>query len=110
MTETEKRSLFSILHQIIIVEIPDALTVEKYGGTLYTLRPDEKEGQFCGVFPYKSHVQLSFARGSELDDPEGLLGGNGKLRRHLNFENAGQVDARIIKRFLQSAAQISNGQ
>jgi len=37
--------------------VPASQTVSKYGGTLLTLKPEEKEGQFCGVFIYKEHVQ-----------------------------------------------------
>ncbi len=58
--------------------LPKSSKVAKYGGTLYTLKPDLKKGQFCGVFPYKAHVQLSFAQGASLDDPDGLLEGGGK--------------------------------
>ena len=70
MTETENRNLIERLDSLVMSAAPKAATVTKYGGTLYTLKPDEKEGQFCGVFPYKKHVQLSFALGVDLDDPD----------------------------------------
>ena len=94
------------LDRLILDVAPDATRVAKYGGTLYTLQPDEKEGQFCGVFAYKAHVQLSFARGAELADPDGVLEGNGKLRRHLTFKAAADVDERGVKRLLRSAAKL----
>ena len=85
MTDAEKNNLIAALDQIIISVAPKASTVGKYGGTLYTLRPNEKEGQFCGVFPYKNHVQLSFTRGSELDDPSEVLNGAGTAQAAHQF-------------------------
>ena len=103
MTETEKDKLVTALDKLVRSVVPKASTVAKYGGTLYTLRPNEKEGQFCGVFPYKNHVQLSFARGSELDDPSGVLEGSGKARRHINFTDSDELDVLTIKKLIRSA-------
>lgn len=106
MTDAEKQSLIELLDTLVMAAVPKAIKVAKYGGTLYTLKPDEKEGQFSDVFPYKAHVQLSFAQGASLDDPEGLLEGGGKYRRHLTFKNLEDVDAKIIKRFCKAAAKL----
>ncbi|WP_037253241.1 DUF1801 domain-containing protein [Rhodopirellula europaea] len=62
-----------LLDSLVIAAVPKASKVPKYGGTLYTLKPEEKDCQFCGVFSCKSHVQLSFAQASLLDDSDGLL-------------------------------------
>jgi hypothetical protein len=106
MTETEKKNLVELLDSLVMAAVPKSTKVPKYGGTLYTLKPDEKEGQFCGVFPYKAHVQLSFAKGVELEDPDGLLEGGGKIRRHLTYKSLDDVDAKIIRRFCKAAAKI----
>ena len=79
----------------------------KYGGTLYTLRPNEKEGQFCGFFPYKDHVQLAFSNGVALIDPRQLLGGTGKLRRHVNFAALDQIDPEGLSELLDNAVRLS---
>ena len=86
--------------------VPKAVTEEKYGGTLFSVHPEEKEAQFCGVFSYTAHVQLSFARGTELADPDGLLKGGGKYRRHLNFKNIEDVDSKSLHRFIKSSAKL----
>lgn len=85
-------SIADELEEFIRQTVPACRTVKKYGGTLFTLKPDEKEGQFCGVFIYKKHVQLSFSNGAELEDPGQLLSGSGKRRRHLNFPDLIKVD------------------
>ncbi len=106
MTDDQKNNLIELLDSLVMAVVPKASKVPKYGGTLYTLKPDEKEGQFCGVFPYKAHVQLSFAQGTSLDDPDGLLEGGGKFRRHLTFKSLDNVDAKVVKRFTKAAAKL----
>ncbi|TWU39546.1 DUF1801 domain-containing protein [Novipirellula artificiosorum] len=105
MTDAEKQKLIELLDSLVMVAVPKSTKVAKYGGTLYTLRPDEKEGQFCGVFPYKAHVQLSFAQGTLLDDPEELLEGSGKFRRHLTYQSLDDVDAKVVKRFSKASSK-----
>lgn len=95
-----------VLDSLVITAVPKASKVAKDGGTLYTLKPEEKEGQFCGVFPYMAHVQLSFAQGASLDDPDGLLEGGGKFRRHLTYKSLDDVDAKIVKRFTKAASKL----
>jgi len=105
MTNTEKDCLTELLHGLILRAVPKAETRSKYGGVLYTVKPDEKEGQFCGVFGYKGHVQLSFSRGATLDDPAGLLKGGGKLRRHISFTSPDELPEKQLIRLLKAAAK-----
>ena len=51
MTDAEKQNLVELLDSLVMAAVPKAAKVAKFGGTLYTLRPAEKEGQCCGVFP-----------------------------------------------------------
>ena len=86
--------------------VPDSSSVSKYGGTLFTLKPEEKEGQFCGVFVYSAHVQLSFSNGPMLMDERKLLIGSGKHRRHVNFSSADQIDYLYLKELICQAAKL----
>ncbi len=99
-------SLAGELEAFIQQTIPDATTVSKYGGTLFTLKAEEKEGQFCGVFIYKQHVQISFSQGALLDDPKQLLAGSGKLRRHMNFKSMTDVDSADLENLLVQSSQL----
>jgi len=94
------------LEALISATIPKSQTVQKYGGTLFTLKPDEKEGQFCGVFIHKAHVQISFSKGAQLKDPKSLLSGNGKFRRHLNVSDISNVDLVGLKNLLRQASKL----
>lgn len=95
------------LHELICQVVPKTSTVAKYGGMLYTLKPTEKEGQFCGVFIYKSHVQLAFSKGTLLDDPDNLLSGTGKLRRHINFKPSDDINRKSVSKLLNQASKLS---
>lgn len=106
MNDQEKADLISKLTEIVIKAVPKAHAVSKYGGTLYTLKPDDKEGQFCGLFSYADHVQLAFSQGAMLKDPDNLLQGKGKLRRHINFENAQEINKAALNRMLKEAVKV----
>jgi len=103
----ELTALADQLENFIQETIPESTTVKKYGGTLFTLRPEEKEGQFCGVFLQKKNVQISFSNGGELKDPKGLLSGTGKIRRHVNFTSADEVEFKELGKLLKQAAKLS---
>ena len=105
MNETEKQIITKMLDDLIKKASPKSQTVEKYGGILYTVKPDEKEGQFCGVFAFKNHIQLSFANGTDLEDPKAILQGNGKFRRHVNFQSADEVNEKVLLALLKQASK-----
>lgn len=107
--ETNALDLISIANELeafIQNTVPDAVTVSKYGGTLFTLKPEEKEGQFCGVFTYAKHVQLSFSLGAQLDDPKRFLLGSGKFRRHINVKNKEEINFEYFNYLLSQASQL----
>lgn len=110
ITGIEQDAIIERLDQMIRHVSPEAQTLPKYGGVLYTLRPDEKEGQFCGVFPYKDHIQLAFSQGAALKDPRQVLGGTGKFRRHINVSNLQEIDVDIVTELLENAVQVSQSQ
>jgi len=99
-------SLADELEALIRQVVPKSETVQKYGGTLFTLSPEEKEGQFCGVFLHKKHVQLSFSKGAMLKDPNKLLLGSGKFRRHVNYTSSKDIDIKSLEKLLKQAAKL----
>jgi len=86
--------------------VPKCHSVSKYGGRLFTLKPEEKEGQFCGVFVQKQNVQLSFSKGAQVADPKKLLAGSGKFRRHINFKSIEEINENDLKKLLINAAKL----
>jgi len=54
-----------------------------------------KQGQgFIHIATYANHVNIGFDRGTELEDPEGLLKGTGKLIRHIRLNTVSKCKAR----------------
>ena len=104
MNETEKQIITQMIDEIILRTIPTAKTIPKYGGILYTAKPNEKESQFCGIFRYKNHVQLSISNDPVLKDPDGILLGNGTTRRHINFKSPDEINESAIKSLIKQAA------
>lgn len=107
MNDIQKKIISQMLDELILKAAPKSTTVSKYGGVLYTLRPEDKEGQFCGIFVYKNHVNLSFGNGASLKDPDGVLLGNGKFRRHINFESPDDVDSKTLLALIKQSAKLS---
>ena len=105
-TAIELIALADELEAFIRSVIPKATTVSKYGGKLFTLKPEEKEGQFCGVFIYKAHVQISFSKGAHISDENKLLLGSGQLRRHINFRSIDDVSDNDLRKLLERASRL----
>lgn len=99
-------SLAEELETYIQDVIPKSTRVSKYGGTLFTLKPEEKEGQFCGVFIYKTYVQISFSKGAHIADAKKILSGSGKLRRHINIKKMEDVNDKDLKKLLVQASKL----
>jgi len=58
----------------------------------------------CGIYPSSNHVNLSFAKGSTLKDPEGLLEGTGKGMRHIKIFMVEEVSKETIEAYVREAA------
>ncbi len=104
--KTDIEQLYTYLQQLILNSVADVSATSKYGGTVFTLNPEIKESQFCGVFLYASHVQLSFSRGASLDDPNKILLGQGKYRRHINFKTLDRIDSNYLSWLIIQSATV----
>src|ERR1043166_3177475 len=74
-----------VLREMVLKEVPDA--IEKLFRVYalvfsYSLSGKMSEA-FCQVVIYPKGVNLMFNRGAELDDPDGVLVGEGKIIRHI---------------------------
>lgn len=63
-----------------------------------------KQGQgFIHIATYAQHVNLGFDRGTELDDPDELLKGTGKLIRHIRLTTIADVKQKFVIRLIEQA-------
>ena len=52
---------------------------------------------------FKAHVNVGFFRGAQLEDPGGLLEGNGKFMRHVKLRPDKQIDEAALKKLIDAA-------
>ena len=55
------------------------------------------------LYSAPDYVQFGFFRGSELDDPDGLLEGDGKFVRHIKVRKRTDIDERAFAALLRQA-------
>lgn len=58
---------------------------------------------FCTIVVYSGHVNLMFNRGAELEDPEELLVGSGKIIRHLKVRAPEDLKKPHLRKFIRAA-------
>ncbi|MDY8135661.1 DUF1801 domain-containing protein [Aquimarina sp. 2201CG5-10] len=75
------------LRKIVFETYPEVKERMMYGGILFSLSED-----FGGVFVYKNHVSFEFSNGYKFEDPQSMLEGSGKFRRHLKFQEFDEIE------------------
>lgn len=58
---------------------------------------------FCHVVIYPKGVNLMFNRGAELEDPEGVLVGEGKIIRHIKVRTPEDLKNPHLRKFIRAA-------
>ena len=53
-------------------------------------------GVVCAVMPYAQYASLHFYKGTELDDPAGVLEGGGKQLRHVKVASLDAIDESVL--------------
>jgi len=105
--ETRIIRLALATRELVFEEAPDSLELiyDAYNavstGYGFTGRPSEC---FIHIAVYANWVNLGFHRGSELEDPEGLLQGTGRWIRHIRIAEAGDLEKPEVRRFIKAAA------
>ena len=62
-----------------------------------------EDAPFAYVDAFTSHVNVGFFYGAWLDDPAGLLQGNGKRMRHVKLHPGRQVNAAALRELIDAA-------
>ncbi|MCP4298659.1 MAG: DUF1801 domain-containing protein, partial [Proteobacteria bacterium] len=67
-----------------------------YGGIMFSLEKD-----FGGLFVRKKHISFEFSFGAGMNDPDGLLEGTGKFRRHLKLHSLKDIKIKNVLYFIK---------
>jgi hypothetical protein len=92
--------------EVILSVMPDA-TEKVYPGwkvIQYGAGADMKS-VFAAISPQRERVNLGLANGADLDDPDGLLEGDGKAIRHVKLTSLEAAGAPAVKALVQGALQ-----
>jgi len=71
----------------------------KYGGLVFNL----SNTLMGGIFVYSGHISIEFSFGIELADPDKILEGKGKKRRHIKIMKSQDIEEKQVKSFVSSA-------
>lgn len=66
------------------------------------------KGLICAIAPQKAYVNLMFAKGTQLPDPNHLLEGTGKLARHVKLKTLDDVDKPTVQTLIAVAVELQN--
>jgi len=97
--ENTNNQKFKIVQKLINLTthiFPEVILIIKYGGIMFF----KDEQSFGGIFVYKNHISLEFTNGYLLNDPQKLLEGSGKYRRHIKFKKLQEIENKQIEYFL----------
>src|SRR5262245_25157184 len=93
------------LREIVLAEVPAA--VEKlfrvYALVFWYSLTGKMTDAFCQVVIYPKGVNLMFNRGAELDDPDGILIGEGKIIRHIKVRRPEDLKNPYLRKFIRAA-------
>lgn len=67
----------------------------------------EKDGLVCAIVIHKDHVNLEFAQGNELLDPDGMLEGTGKKIRHVKIRNSEEIESKQLTNLIKEALNLN---
>lgn len=66
------------------------------------------KGEICYIKPLKDSVNLGFFHGVNLNDPNKLLTGSGKMLRHVKFKNKESIEHLAVRALLKAALDEHN--
>ncbi len=107
MDDASKAEIIDNLQELVLERVPDANLRSMYGGTVIELETDNPKSRIGGFYVYAEHVSFEFAKGIQFKDPNSLLEGTGKLRRHIKLRSVNDVATKTCKRFLDQAVALS---
>lgn len=71
----------------------------------YGVGPKKMSEHFAYIMPHTHYVNLGFMYGADLDDPHGLLEGEGKKLRHIKLKSVDDLNDPAIKKLLLAASK-----
>ena len=87
------------VRSLFLETCPGLTEAVKYGGIVFL----KNGGLIGGVFAYKEHVSVEFSHGASFPDPDLILEGKGKYRRHIKLHDLDDIEARNLAGMIAQA-------
>jgi len=97
----KNRTLIRALRKFVQRAAPKLAESVKWGNGCWVKGKDP----VAYVYSAPAYVQFGFFRGASLDDPRGLLEGDGQYVRHIKVRTAKDIDEKAFAALLRQAAQ-----
>ena len=96
-----------ILREVLLKNLPDIIEQIDLPAKMIAYCYGQKYAELiCVIMPSKKGLKLGFNRGGEIDDPDNLLEGNGKMSRYVQIKSSEQITSISLKKLLTSALNI----
>ncbi len=95
----EQFEIVTELRELINSINPEAEEEIKYGGLVFNVGKE----LITGIFTRKKHISVEFSFGAGFEDPQKLLEGSGKLRRHLKIISRDDINKKQVCEFVKIA-------
>ena len=106
MDDATKAEIIDRMEKMITELAPDANLRPMYGGTMVELETGNPKSRIGGFYVYADYVSFEFANVVQFEDPDGVLEGTGKYRRHVKLRSAEDIKTGTCKRFLDQAVAL----
>ena len=97
-------SVAARLAEVIVEALPDAQYARKWGRLTVT-RNSDWHHWICAISSTRKAVKLVLHKGALLDDPQGVLEGDGKYARSIAFRASDEIDTSVLVPILRQAAR-----
>lgn len=97
-----KKDVAKELRQVILAASRELTEEVKWGWPCYTA-----DGKcVCGFMDMKTSVNFVLYVGAELDDPDGLIEGTGKLMRHVKLRGVEDIRKPAFMKFIKESIRL----
>lgn len=90
------------LRRVVDEAAPDARSTIKWAQPVW-----ESNGPFAYVKAFSRSVNIGFWRGAQLDDPTGILEGEGDRMKHVSLREGDSVPSDGLRAFVRQAVQLN---
>ena len=96
-----------ILREVLLKNLPDIIEQIDLPAKMIAYCYRQKYAELiCVIIPSKKRLKLGFNRGVEIDDPDNLLEGAGKISRYVQIKSSEQIKSLSLKKLLASAITV----